>query len=78
MQKIKIKKYWFKEEGLLKPIDWDFFNSLSNRVQDALELYMRGEISIGKAAEIASLPFRDFDLVRAKARIPIRIKDVTC
>ena len=73
VQKPKTEKYWFTESDLLKPIDWEYFYSLSNRIQDALELYMRGEISIGKAAEIARLPFRDFDLIRSKARIPIRI-----
>ncbi len=73
VQKINIKKYWFEESNLLKPIDWEYFFSLSKRVQDALELYMRGEISIGKAAEIGRLHYRKFDLIRSKARIPIRI-----
>lgn len=73
VQNTNMKQYWFEEDNLLKPIDWEYFNSLSKRVQDALELYMRGEISIGKAAEIARLPFREFDLIRSKARIPIRI-----
>jgi hypothetical protein len=72
VQNTNIKQYWFKEDNLLKPIDWEYFNSLSKRVQDALELCMRGEISIGKAAEIARLPFREFDLIRSKVRIPIR------
>ncbi len=71
MQKTKEQKYWFNEEDLLKPIDWEFFTSLSPRVQDALEIYMRGKVSMGKAAEIAHLSFRDFDKIRAKARIPI-------
>ncbi|TFG19127.1 MAG: hypothetical protein EU529_16675 [Promethearchaeota archaeon] len=73
MQKANYKKYWFEEKDLLKPIDWEYFNSLSERVKDALELYMRGGISIGKAAEIARLPYIEFDHIRAKARIPIRI-----
>lgn len=71
VQEIKKKKYWFKEKNLIKPIDWDYFNSLSKRIQDALELYMRGKISIGRASEIACLHFRDFDEIRSKARIPI-------
>ncbi len=73
VQKIDTKKYWFKEEDLLKPIDWTFIFSLPKRIQDALELYMRGDVSIGKAAEIARLHFREFDDIRAKARIPIHI-----
>ena len=73
VQKSNYKKYWFEEEELLKPIDWGYFSSLSERIKDALELYMRGGISIGKAAEIACLPFIEFDRIRAKARIPIRI-----
>jgi len=32
---------------------------------------MRGDISIGKATEIARLHYREFDLIRSKARIPI-------
>ncbi len=71
VQEIKKNKYWFKEENLIKPIDWDYFNSLTKRIQDALELYMRGEISIGRASEIACLHFREFDDIRSKARIPI-------
>ena len=73
VQKTKEKKYWFKEEELIKPIDWDYLHSLSERIQDALELYMRGSISIGKAAEISRLPFREFDLLRSKARIPLNV-----
>ncbi|MEJ2252312.1 MAG: UPF0175 family protein [Candidatus Lokiarchaeota archaeon] len=46
-------------------------STLSNRVRDALELYMRGDISIGRAAEIARLSYREFDSFRARARIPI-------
>ena len=74
MQKAKEEKHWFVEEDLLKPIDWEFFNTLPTRVQNALELYMRGKISIGKAAEIAHLFFREFDKIRAKARIPIHFE----
>ncbi len=32
---------------------------------------MRGEISIGKASEIAHLSYREFDSIRSKARIPL-------
>ncbi|MFO7794958.1 MAG: UPF0175 family protein [Promethearchaeati archaeon] len=71
VQEINKKKYWFDEENLLKPIDWEYFNTLSNRVKSALELYMRGEISIGRASEIARMSYREFDLIRSKARIPI-------
>ncbi len=71
VQEIKKKKYWFDEQNLLKPIDWEYFKTLSNKVQNALELYMRGDISIGRAVEIARLPYREFDLIRSKARIPV-------
>ena len=73
VQKADYKKYWFEEEDLLKPIDWEYFNSLSERIKDALKLYMRGGISIGKAAEIAGLSYIEFDRIRGKTRIPIRI-----
>jgi len=71
VQEVKKKKYWFDEQNLLKPIDWEYFNTLSKKVQNALELYMRGDISMGRAVEIARLPYREFDLIRSKARIPI-------
>ncbi len=71
VQELNKKKYWFDEKNLLKPIDWEYISTLSNRVKDALELYMRGDISIGRAAEIARLSYREFDNIRAKARIPI-------
>ena len=74
VQKAKEQKYWFKEEELLKPIDWEFFESLPPRVQSALEIYMRGKVSTGKAAEIAHLSFREFDKIRAKSRIPIHFE----
>jgi hypothetical protein len=70
VQELNKKKYWFDEKNLLKPIDWAYINTFS-RVQDALELYMRGDISIGRAAAIARLTYREFDRIRAKARIPI-------
>ena len=69
----KSKKYWFSEEDLLKPIDWEYFYSLSKIIQDSLELYMRGQVSIGKTAEISRLSLRELDVIRAKAQIPIRI-----
>ena len=50
VQKSDSKQYWFKQDNLLKPIDWEYIESLPDAVQDALELYMRGEISIGKAS----------------------------
>ena len=71
VQEIKKEKYWFDEKDLIKPIDWEFLQSQPKRVIDAFELYMRGKISIGKAAEIACLHFREFDIIRSKARIPI-------
>ncbi|MCX8184064.1 MAG: UPF0175 family protein [Crenarchaeota archaeon] len=72
---LKAKKYWFTEDDLLVPIDWDYFESLPNRVKLGLELYMEGRVSIGRAAEIAGLPVRGGGGVRAKARIPIRGPD---
>ncbi|MFW9989414.1 MAG: hypothetical protein ACFFC3_12225 [Candidatus Odinarchaeota archaeon] len=71
VQEVNKKKYWFDEQNLIKPIDWEYFSTLSNRIQNSLELYMRGDISLGRAAEIARLPYREFDLIRSKARIPI-------
>ncbi len=73
VQKSDSKQYWFKQDNLLKPIDWEYIESLPDAVQDALELYMRGEISIGKASEMAHITYREFDMIRAKARIPIHI-----
>jgi len=73
VQKSDSKQYWFDQDDLLKPIDWEYIKSLPDAVQDALELYMRGEISIGKASEMAYLTYREFDMIRSKARIPIHI-----
>lgn len=73
VQRSDSKQYWFDQENLLKPIDWEYIKTLSDAIQDALELYMRGEISIGKASEIARLSFREFDDIRANARIPIHV-----
>jgi hypothetical protein len=73
VQKSDSKQYWFDKDDLLKPIDWEYIKSLPVVIQDALELYMRGEISIGKASEMARLPYRKFDMIRAKARIPIHV-----
>ncbi|MBI4257629.1 MAG: hypothetical protein HY619_01615 [Thaumarchaeota archaeon] len=69
---LKTRKYWFSEADLITPIDWDYVDSLPQKVKLSLELYMEGRVSIGKAAEVASLPFREFDQYRAKARIPLR------
>lgn len=69
---LKTRKYWFSEEDLLQPIDWKYVDSLPEKVKLALELYMEGRVSIGKAAEVASLSFREFDEYRAKARVPMR------
>lgn len=73
VQESESKKYWFNQKDLIKPIDWEYFYIQPKIIQDALELYMRGDISIGKAAEMAHLHFREFDIIRAKARIPIQI-----
>ncbi len=73
VQRSDSKQYWFDQENLLKPIDWEYIKTLSDAVQDVLELYMRGEISIGKASEIARLSYREFDDIRANARIPIHV-----
>jgi predicted HTH domain antitoxin len=73
VQKSDMKRYWFNSEDLIKPIDWEYIRSLPESIQDALELYMRGDISFGKASEIARVPYREMDLIRAKARIPIHI-----
>lgn len=73
VQKSDSKQYWFNQNDLLKPIVRDYIKSLPDAVQDALELYMRGKVSIGKASEIAHLSYREFDMIRAKARIPIHI-----
>ena len=69
---LKTKKYWFTEDDLLVPIDWNYVNSLPNKIKLGLELHMEGRVSIGRAAEIAGLPVTEFDYIRAKARIPIR------
>lgn len=72
---LKMKRYWFSEGDLIEPIDWKYIESLSNKVRLALELYMEGRVSIGKAAEVAGVPFREFDEHRAKARVPIKGPD---
>lgn len=64
--------YWFRDGDLLEPVDWDYVKTLPVRVRAALEAYMRGEVSIGKAAEISGLGLRRFEEIRARARIPIR------
>jgi len=73
VQRRDSKQYWFDQQNLLKPIDWEYIKKLPDATQDALELYMRGEISVGKASEIAHLSYREFDDIRAKVRIPIHL-----
>jgi len=72
---LKLKKYWFREDDLLEPIDWKYVDSLSGRVRLGLELYMEGRVSLGKAAEVAGLPVTEFDYVRGRAKIPLRGPD---
>ena len=64
--------YWFREEELVEPIDWDYLASLPVRVRAALDAYMRGEVSLGKAAELSGLGFVEFDRIRTRARVPVR------
>ena len=73
VQKNHEDQYWFDQKDLIKPIDWEYIRSLSENIQDALELYMRGEISIGKASEIARTSYREMGMIRVKARIPIHV-----
>jgi len=72
---LKAKRYWFTEDDLLVPIDWDYVNSLPNSIRLGLKLYMEGRVSIGRAAEIAGLPVTEFDYIRAEAKIPVRGPD---
>lgn len=72
-QKLRQGKYWFKEKDLAEPIDWDYLDSLPDKVQVAMEVYMEGKISLGRAAEMASLSVRELDEVRGKAKIPIHV-----
>lgn len=72
---LKLKKYWFKEDDLLEPIDWKYVDSLPKRVRLGLELYMEGRVSLGKASEVAGLPVTEFDYIRGKAKIPLRGPD---
>lgn len=72
---LRIKRYWFSEEDLLDPIDWPYLDSMPKKVKLGLELYMEGRVSLGKVAEIAGLPVRELDEIRAKARIPLRGPD---
>ncbi|MFQ6135125.1 MAG: UPF0175 family protein [Nitrososphaerales archaeon] len=69
---LRTKKYWFGEEDLLEPIEWKYIESLPQKIRLGLELYMEGRVSIGKAAEIAGLPLREFDEHRARAKVPVR------
>jgi len=72
---LKLKKYWFKEDDLLEPIDWKYVDSLPKRVRLGLELYMEGRVSLGKASEVAGLPVTEFDYMRGRAKIPLRGPD---
>ena len=71
VQKSEVKQYWFNQEDLIKPIDWEYIRSLPEAIQDALELYMQGEISFGKAPEIARISHREMDMTRIKALLKI-------
>jgi hypothetical protein len=42
---LKLKKYWFREDDLLEPIDWKYVDSLAKRVRLGLELYMEGSLA---------------------------------
>jgi len=72
---LKLKKYWFREDDLLEPIDWKYVDSLPKRVRLGLELYMEGRFSLGKASEVAGLPVTEFDYIRGRAKIPLRGPD---
>jgi hypothetical protein len=72
---LKLKKYWFREDDLLEPIDWKYVDSLPKRVRLGLELYMEGRVSLGRASEVAGLPVTEFDYIRGKAKIPLRGPD---
>jgi predicted HTH domain antitoxin len=65
-------KYWFRDKDLVKPINWGYIRSLPEKVKLALELYLEGKVSIGRATEISGLSFREFNDIRGKAKIPIR------
>ncbi len=73
VQNSDLSQYWFNQKDLIKPIDWEYIRSLPEAIQDALELYMRGDISFGKASEIARISYRELELIRTKARIPVHI-----
>ena len=75
--KLKHERCWFREENLIEPLDWRFIESLPKQVRVALRSYMRGEVSIGKAAEMSGLGFRRFDEARAKARVPLRAPEIS-
>jgi len=75
--RLRYEKYWFKEDDLTEPLDWGYIESLPKQVAVALQSYMRGHVSIGKAAEMSGLGFRRFDEVRARAKVPIRAPEVS-
>ncbi len=74
---LRYEKYWFREDDLIEPLEWGFIESLPKQVRVALLSYMRGEVSIGKAAEMSGLGFRRFDEARARARVPVRAPTVS-
>ena len=77
-ERLRRMEFWFDEQDLFEPVDWDFVASLSARVRIALEKYMQGTVSIGKAAFMAGLTFRKFDEIRAAAKIPMRTPQLEC
>lgn len=74
-QQLKAKRYWFKEEDLIKPLDKRYIESLPPKIKLGLEIYMEGRASLGKVAEISGMTTGEFDYVRAKARVPLRGPD---
>jgi len=72
---LRMKKYWFTEADVLEPIDWEYVDSLPNKIKLGLELYMEGRVSLGRAAEVAGLPVTEFDYVRGRAKVPFRGRD---
>jgi len=71
IKRLRKGKYWFDEGDLVEPIDWNFVGSLPEKVRLGLELYMEGRVSVGRAAEVSGLSLREFDEIRAKARVPV-------
>lgn len=65
-------KYWFRDRDLAESINWRYLRTLPEKVKLALELYLEGKVSIGRATEISGLSFREFNEIRGKAKIPLR------